>query len=139
MDYWNSDCASGLIHHSPQQWASIVHASYPQWGDKWRPKMQVFHGTADETLNYTNLGEEIKEWTGVFGLGQKPTRTFFNTPLTNWTKWVYGDKDWFEAYSAWNVTHNIPVQEDVVMDFFDLACTTGNCYHWGQGGPKQDQ
>lgn len=137
MDYWNSDCATGLIHHTTQQWASIVHAAFPQWGPhKWRPKMQVFHGTIDEVLNYTNLNEEIKEWTGVLGLSQKPTQTLFDTPLTNWTKWVYGDNSWFEAYRAWNVTHNIPVQEDVVMEFFDLKCTTGNCFRWGQGGPK---
>lgn len=97
--------------------------------------MQVFHGTADETLNYTNLGDEIKEWAGVFGLNQEPTRVELDTPLANWTRSVYGDDDWFEAYSAENITHNIPVQEDVVMDFFDLGCTDGGCLRWGEGGP----
>lgn len=140
VDYWNGECADGLVRRTPEQWTSIVRAAYPEYGSGWRPKMQVFHGTADETLNYTNLGEEIKEWTGVFGLSQEPTSTFLDEPLTNWTKWVYGDAGWFEAYSAWNVTHNIPVQEDVVLAFFDLDCTdrTGEaegCYHWGQGGP----
>lgn len=138
VDYWNSECADGLIHQTPEQWAAIVRAAYAGYGNGWRPKMQVFHGTADETLNYTNLGEEIKEWTGVFGLSQEPTRTFLDTPLANWTKWVYGDLEedaWFEAYSAWNVSHNIPVQEDVVLGFFDLTCTGVDCFHWGQGGP----
>lgn len=97
--------------------------------------MQVFHGTVDEVLNYTNLAEEIKEWTGVFGLDQEPTKIELDTPLANWTKQVYGTEYWFEAYSAWNVTHNIDVQEDVVLDFFDLACADGGCFQWGQGGP----
>lgn len=132
VDYWNDECASGLVHNTPAQWAAIVRAAYPGYEDGWRPKMQVFHGTADETLNYTNLGEEIKEWTGLFGLSQEPKSTLLNDPLTNWTKWVYGEEDWFEAYSAWNVTHNIPVQEDVVMDWFDLRCTEAQCFHWGQ-------
>lgn len=97
--------------------------------------MQVFHGTVDAVLNYTNFGEEIKEWTGVFGLSQTPTTTLTNTPVANWTKYVYGHADWFEAYSAWNETHNIPVQTDEVVDWFDLKCRGSNCFRWGQGGP----
>lgn len=138
VDYWNPECAAGLVRHAPEQWARIVRAAYPAYerdAHAWRPKMQVFHGTADETLNYTNLGEEIKEWTGVLGLSEAPTSTLLDSPLANWTRWAYGDDGWFEAYSAWNVTHNIPVQEEVVMAFFDLACTGENCYRWGKGGP----
>lgn len=156
VDYWNSDCADGLVRYTPAQWTAIVHRDYPEYPAKgWRPKMQVFHGTADTTLNYTNLGEEIKQWTGVFGLLNSseytslevpaPTGVLLDTPLANWTKMTYGREEeeggdaWFEAYSAWNVTHNIPVQEDLVVDFFDLACAStsegGNCFHWGQGRP----
>lgn len=139
VDYWNTACADGLVRHTPAEWAAIVHAAYPGYGgpEAWRPKMQVFHGTIDATLNYTNLGEEIKEWTGVLGLSQTPTKTELNNPLANWTKWTYGDEEWFEAYSAWNITHNIPVQEDVVMDFFDLTCTKGECFQWGVSGPSK--
>lgn len=154
VDYWNRDCADGLVRYTPAEWTAIVQRGYPGYGaGSWRPKMQVFHGTADETLNDTNLGEEIKEWTGVFGLlsGRNesdslavpaPTRVELDTPLANWTKMIYGEGDWFEAYSAWNVTHNIPVQEDVVMDFFDLTCVSeegggGDCFHWGEGGPRR--
>lgn len=137
VDYWNDECAQGLVRHTPEQWAAIVRAAYPAYRRDWRPKMQVFHGTSDETLNYTNLGEEIKQWTGVFGLSEEPSSTFPDSPVAGWTKWVYGNDDaWFEAYRAWNVTHNIPVQEDVVVAFFDLACTGTDCYHWGLGGPS---
>lgn len=175
VDYWNEDCAAGNVRYTPAEWASIVtKASSPAFPlrrpNGWRPKMQVFHGTADTTLDYANLGEEIKQWTGVLGLlggsddeyesyhsleVPKPTGVVLDTPLANWTKMTYGrggggqgngdgdgDGDsWFEAYSAWNVTHDIPVQVDVVMDFFDLTCVStnteeegGNCFHWGQGG-----
>lgn len=136
VDYWNSDCAEGRIQYSPAEWASIVRAAYPGYGSEWRPRMQVFHGTADEVLNYTNFGEEIKEWTGVFGLSQTPTATIQDNPLANWTKQIYGNGSWFEAYSALNVPHNIPVQVDVAVDWFDLRCDGEDCFRWGSGGPK---
>ncbi|PSR74521.1 Alpha/Beta hydrolase protein [Coniella lustricola] len=137
VDYWNAACAAGQVRLSPAAWTRIVHEAYPAYpADGWRPKMQVLHGTADETLNYTNLGEEIKEWTAVLGLPGTPTRTQYHTPLANWTKWTYGQDDWFEAYRAWNVTHNIPVQDSVLIEWFDLACNAtvkgSECFHWGQ-------
>ncbi|KAH8903556.1 hypothetical protein BR93DRAFT_870005, partial [Coniochaeta sp. PMI_546] len=132
-DYWNGDCAAGKVTHTQAEWASIVRAAYPGYTG-WRPKMQVFHGTADETLNYVNFGEEVKEWTGVLGLSATPTSTTANTPLTGWTKTVYGNNGWFEAYSAAGVSHNIPVQEANVVAFFQLNCTA-DCFSWGQGGP----
>ncbi|KAB5559519.1 feruloyl esterase B [Coniochaeta sp. 2T2.1] len=137
-DYWNSDCATGLVTHTGAEWRSIVQAAYPGYNG-WRPKVQVFHGTADEVLNYTNFGEEVKQWTSVLGLcGSKPAKTEENNPFPNWTKYVYGKDGWLEAYSALDVTHNIGNHEDVAMKWFDLTCTTGNCFRWGQGGPKGD-
>lgn len=129
--YWNDDCASGRVTHSAAEWAALVQAAYPGY-DGWRPKLQIFHGTADEVLDYTNFGEEIKLWTAVFGISETPTSTTPNTPLNGWTKTVYGPDGWFEAYSAAGVPHNIPVQEASVMKFFELDCTD-NCFSWGQG------
>ncbi len=34
--------------------------------------MQLWHGTADDTLHYPNFGEEIKQWTNVLGVSQTP-------------------------------------------------------------------
>ncbi|KAI1346793.1 Alpha/Beta hydrolase protein [Xylaria sp. FL0043] len=130
---WSDACATGKITHTPEQWAALVKAAYPGYSG-WRPKIQIFHGTIDETLNYTNFGEEVKEWNAVFGYSQTPTSTTLNTPVSNWTKYVYGKNDWFEAYSAGGVTHNIQNQEAVVMSWFDLTCTSENCFSWGTGG-----
>ncbi|OIW24590.1 alpha/beta-hydrolase [Coniochaeta ligniaria NRRL 30616] len=132
-DYWSDDCAKGKVTHTQAEWAAIVKSAYPGYAG-WRPKMQVFHGTADETLNYVNFGEEIKMWTGVFGLSSAPSGTTSNTPVSGWTKTVYGSNGWFEAYSAAGVSHNIQVQEANVVAFFQLNCTA-NCFSWGQGGP----
>jgi len=131
--YWNDDCARGRVTHTAAEWASIVQAAYPGYNG-WRPKMQTFHGTNDEVVYYTNYQEQVKQWTAVLGLSQTPFSTTQNTPVNGWTKYSYGPNGWFEAYSAAGVSHNIQNQENTVMDFFQLSCTTG-CFSWGQGGP----
>lgn len=119
-DVWNSACATGTVIKTGAEWAAIVKAAYPGFSGT-RPKMQVFHGSADTVLYPQNLQEEIKEWTAVLGLPSSPVSTTANTPLSGWTKYVYGTT--FEAYSAAGVDHNIPLQESVVMSWLGLTST----------------
>ncbi|TAQ85374.1 hypothetical protein B7494_g6303 [Chlorociboria aeruginascens] len=127
-DVWNSECAAGDIIKTGPQWKAIVEAAYPGYRG-WRPKMQVFHGTADTTLYPQNLKEEIKEWTAVLGLPEVPKRTVVDSPLMGWTTYDYGET--FHATSAANVTHNIPTVEDVVLDWFGLKCAGVGCFERG--------
>ncbi|KFY66482.1 hypothetical protein V496_02053 [Pseudogymnoascus sp. VKM F-4515 (FW-2607)] len=131
---WNDACAKGQVVKTGAEWKSMVDAAYPGYTG-YRPKMQVFHGTADEVLNIQNLDEEIKQWTAVFGLPSSPVQSYPNTPLSGWTKKIYGDK--FEAYSAQGVSHNIPNQETIAMAWFDLTCVgTTYCFsRQGGSGP----
>lgn len=132
---WGGDCAEGRVTKTAEEWAGLVDAAYPDYGDGWRPKVQIFHGTDDDVLDYVNYGEAVKQWTTVLGLGEEPVNTTLDTPVAGWTRNVYGESGWFEAYSAAGVTHNIQNQEAVVMDWFDLTCTTENCFKWGDGSP----
>jgi acetylxylan esterase len=116
---WGGDCATGKIMKTGAQWAAMVKNAYPGYTG-YRPKLQVFHGTADTVLYPQNLKEEIKEWTSVFGVSETPVSTTRDTPLKGWTKYSYGPK--FEAYEAQGVTHDIPELSDSVMGWFDLAC-----------------
>jgi acetylxylan esterase len=131
--YWNAECATGKVVKTPAEWARLVHAAWPGY-EGWRPKVQIFHGTEDEVVSYVNHEEAVKLWTEVLGLGSKPVRVVKDSPLRGWTKSVYGKSGWLEAYSAEGVTHDIKVQEDTVMQFFQLNCTR-DCFSWGQGGP----
>lgn len=131
---WSDACATGKVKKTGAEWAAMVKAGYPGYTG-WRPKLQIFHGTKDEVLNYTNFEEEIKEWITVFGFSETPTSTTPNTPVSGWTKYVYGSNNWFEAYSAAGVSHNIQNQEATVMEWFDLTCTGDDCFKWGQGDP----
>jgi acetylxylan esterase len=57
---WNNECAVGHITQTAQQWGDIVRNAYPGYTGP-RPRMQLWHGTSDTTLNYVNFGEEIKQ------------------------------------------------------------------------------
>src|SRR6266545_4757384 len=63
---WNSDCANGNIVKSAQQWGDAARGMDPGYAGP-RPRMQLWHGTADSTLRFPNFGEEIKQWTNVLG------------------------------------------------------------------------
>lgn len=128
FDVWNPDCAAGKIIKTGVEWAAIVHDAFWDY-QAFRPKFQTFHGLADTTISPQNLKEQIKQWTAVLGVSETPTSTTQDTPLTGWTRYQYGDK--FEAYEAAGVTHNIPTQDDLVIDYFDLRCQkseTTKCY-----------
>ena len=87
-DGWTSACADGNTVKTAQQWGDLVRNAYPGYTGA-RPRVQLFHGTADTTLNYKNLAEEIKQWTNVFGLSETPTSTQQNTPKSGWTRTNY--------------------------------------------------
>lgn len=124
-DVWSTACATGQIIKTGAQWKAIINAAYPGYSG-FRPKMQVFHGTADTTLYPQNLQEEIKEWTAVLGLPSSPVKTLGNNPESGWTTYVFGSK--FQATSAQGVTHNIQTNESVVLSWFDLTCSGTGCY-----------
>nr|WSZ19547.1 PHB depolymerase family esterase [Streptomyces canus] len=104
---WNSACSGGTITHTPQEWGDLVRAAYPGYTGT-RPRMQVWHGTADDVLRYPNFGEEIKQWTNVLGVSQTPAAT--DSPVSGWTRTRYGatgDRAPVEAISLQGVGHNL--------------------------------
>jgi len=84
---WNTACANGQITMTPQQWGDLARGAFPGYSGP-RPRMQLWHGTADTTLNFANFGEEIKQWTNVLGVSQTPS--FTDSPQTGWTRTRYG-------------------------------------------------
>jgi hypothetical protein len=62
---WNSTCAQGNSIATPQAWANVVKNMYPGYTGA-RPKMQVYHGSADTTLRPQNYQETMKQWVGLY-------------------------------------------------------------------------
>jgi len=114
---WNSQCAQGQLIKTAQQWGDQVRNGYPGYSGP-RPKVALWHGTADTTLYYQNLVEANKQWSNVLGVSF--TRNETNTPQSGWTKMVYGDGTKYIAFSAAGVDHGIPVKENDCMAFWGL-------------------
>ncbi|MDG4757566.1 PHB depolymerase family esterase [Micromonospora sp. WMMD710] len=120
---WNSECANGQLIRTAQQWGDLVRGAYPGYTGQ-RPRMQIWHGTNDETLRYPNFGEQVKQWTNVHGLSQTPTYT--DSPQSGYTRTRYGSSGPtapVEAISMQGVSHNLPVDAAQVIRFFGLDGT----------------
>ncbi|MEU1130379.1 PHB depolymerase family esterase [Streptomyces sp. NPDC005900] len=105
---WNSDCSTGNITKTPQEWGDLARAAHPGHTGR-RPRIQLWHGTQDEALDHHNLGEEVKQWTNVHGVGQTPV--FTDQPQPNWTRTRYGDAGTqppVEANSFQGYGHELP-------------------------------
>ncbi|GAB7184795.1 acetyl xylan esterase AxeA [Kitasatospora sp. Ki12] len=107
---WNGPCAQGQVSMTPRQWGGLVRGAYPGYTGP-RPRVQLWHGTADTILSHNNLGEEIKQWTDVLGVSQTPSAT--DTPSANWNRTRYNNSagtTQVEAYSIAGAGHQLPVQ-----------------------------
>jgi acetylxylan esterase len=71
---YSGDCAGEKVSHTPEEWGDIVRMMDPGYTGH-RPRVQLFHGDADDTIKYKNFTEAIKEWTNVLGLSATPTST----------------------------------------------------------------
>ncbi|KAF5026245.1 hypothetical protein F66182_1676 [Fusarium sp. NRRL 66182] len=115
---WNSTCSSGQSIWTQDQWANVVKNMYPGYNGP-RPKMQIYHGSADDVLNVQNYYETIKQWTGVFGYSATPESTTPNFPRAPYTKYVYGDK--LQTFLGQGVTHSIDVFPEEDLKWFGFV------------------
>lgn len=71
---WSGPCAGGQVTKTAEQWGDIVRSAFPGYTGA-RPRLQLWHGTADTTISYKNLAEAIKQWTNVLSLADAPSTT----------------------------------------------------------------
>ncbi|SDE33608.1 extracellular catalytic domain type 1 short-chain-length polyhydroxyalkanoate depolymerase [Glycomyces harbinensis] len=104
---WNSECSGGTINRTPQQWGDAVRSNNAGYSGPW-PRMQIWHGTNDDTLRYPNFQEQIDQWTNVHGTDQTPDLS--DVPQTNWNRTRYGGtgaQAAVEAISLQGTGHNL--------------------------------
>jgi acetylxylan esterase len=114
---WNSQCAGGDLIKTAQEWGDETRGYYPGYSGS-RPNMMIYHGTIDTTLYYANFGEELKQWSNVLGVSFSNNET--NTPISGYTKMVYGDGTKLIGISCYNVGHTPPVREDDDIAWFGI-------------------
>ncbi|KAH8827242.1 acetyl xylan esterase [Flagelloscypha sp. PMI_526] len=115
---WNVTCAQGQFIQTGQEWAHRVHEAFPGYRGPY-PRMQLWHGTADDALFYQNFLEEIKMWTTIHGLSETATKTIQDDPVNGTTHMIYG-RGQVQGYSVKDGPHNIEIQEPSVLAFFGL-------------------
>jgi poly(hydroxyalkanoate) depolymerase family esterase len=77
-------------NRSAQQWGDIVRNADPGFNGA-RPRLQLWHGTADTTLNYMpNFPAEVAQWTNVFGVSDaNATKSSFKASADTWARTSY--------------------------------------------------
>lgn len=119
---WNGTCADGKIAKTSTAWGDAVRQAFPAYSGP-RPRMQLWHGTEDATLNFKNFGEAIKQWTNVLGVSELPSTTEPNTPQSGWTRTRFKDSNGtiqVEAIREQGQPHNLKVMEEDAIAFLGL-------------------
>jgi poly(hydroxyalkanoate) depolymerase family esterase len=133
---WYSACARGQVSMTPQQWDGLVRGTALGYSGP-RPRVQLWHGTADPILNHNNLGEEVKEWTDVLGVSPTPSAT--DTPVAGWTRTRYDNgagTPQVEACSIAGAGHQLPVQgTEMAADASHFMGLDGSSAGGGTTGP----
>ncbi|MBS2962671.1 PHB depolymerase family esterase [Actinocrinis puniceicyclus] len=67
-------CMDGPVSKSVSQWAALATGSDPGYSGPW-PRVAIWQGTADYTVNTANSTELMDQWTGVWGISQTASST----------------------------------------------------------------
>jgi acetylxylan esterase len=120
---WSGNCANGTTTKSAQAWGDQVRAMYPGYTGH-RPRVQLFHGTADTTIRYANFAESIKEWTNVLGLAETPTSSDeTTTSVSTYARQFWENECGYTVLEAWagqNGSHSMAYEENAILEFFGL-------------------
>ncbi|HET9955532.1 MAG TPA: PHB depolymerase family esterase [Polyangiaceae bacterium] len=120
---WSNNCAGGRTTKTAQQWGDLVRGMNQGYSGP-RRRIQLFHGNADATINFNNLGESVKEWTNVLGLSDMPTTSdSVTTSVATYKRRLWKNTCDFTVLEAWegqNGSHSMAYETDAILSFFGL-------------------
>ena len=116
---WSGSCAGGSVVKTGPQWGDLVRSYFPGYTGH-RPRMQHWHGTADTTLNYKNMAEDVKEWTNLLGLSETPTGSDTPKSGTAHQFWKNSCFTVYETFALSGVAHAVPFDGNAVAAYFGL-------------------
>ncbi|MET7730219.1 PHB depolymerase family esterase [Streptomyces sp. NPDC005402] len=139
-------CMYSPPDRTPAQWGDLVRSAAPAGTVSW-PRVAIWQGSADTTVRPANATELRDQWTGVWGIGQTPSRTENLSGDTTLT--VYDDasgRPAVEVYSVSGMAHGLAVDPGSGAEqcgatgtyYLDTVCSS---YHtarfWGLDGAGQ--
>ncbi|HYD07959.1 MAG TPA: PHB depolymerase family esterase [Reyranella sp.] len=91
-----------------QEWGDLVREAYPGYAGP-RPRMSIWHGTADPVVTQLNAPEVVKQWTNVHGIDDTPDVTDLvnGYPHFVWTDSAGTPK--VERYVLTGMSHQIAI------------------------------
>jgi|APLak6261679142_1056127.scaffolds.fasta_scaffold00017_46 poly(hydroxyalkanoate) depolymerase family esterase len=95
----SSSCQQGL-DKTAAQWASLVRAAAPSNTTRW-PRVAIWNGDADYTVNVKNLTELMEQWTAVNGLDATADAT---STVGRATRREYRDDSGRTLVETWTVS-----------------------------------
>ena len=101
-------CMNPGVNRTPAAWGDLVRNAFPGYAGR-RPRISLWHGTSDATVQPLNLTESAEQWTNVFGTDQTPDLT---ETLSGHTHKVYRDGTGaavVETYEIAGMGHAVPV------------------------------
>jgi poly(hydroxyalkanoate) depolymerase family esterase len=135
-------CMDGPVSKSVAQWAALAKNSDPGYAGTW-PRVAIWQGSADYTVNTANSTELMDQWTGVWGISQTASSTATLTGGT--TESIYNDaagKPAVEVYSISGMGHGLAVNPGSSQTqcgatgayFLNYICSTYyTAVFWGLG------
>jgi poly(hydroxyalkanoate) depolymerase family esterase len=130
-----ADCATSLTNAytceyqsenmTPAQWGGLIKNADSGYSGSY-PRVAIWQGSADTTVNPVNATEEMDGWTDVWGISQTPSSTQSLTGGT--TENVYNDSSGnpaVELYTISGMTHGLAVNPGSATD---QCGTTGTYY-----------
>ncbi|MEV0646274.1 PHB depolymerase family esterase [Phytomonospora sp. NPDC050363] len=136
-------CMSPGADRTPAAWGGLVRNAYPGYTGK-RPKVAVWHGTADATVVVRNADESRDQWTDVAGIPATPSATT-QLPAGTTVETYSGDK--VRRYLVAGMGHGTPVDPGTGSSqcgaaaayFLDTVCSTyHDAVYFGLGGGGPD-
>ncbi|GIG66569.1 extracellular catalytic domain type 1 short-chain-length polyhydroxyalkanoate depolymerase [Phytomonospora endophytica] len=123
-------CMSPGADKTPAAWGDLARNAYPGYTGP-RPKVAIWHGTADYTVAVRNAEESRDQWTDVAGVPATPTAT---TQLPAGTTMETYGGDRVRRYLVSGMGHGTPVDPGAADEqcgtaaayFLDTICST---YH----------
>jgi poly(hydroxyalkanoate) depolymerase family esterase len=80
-------CCLGKVTHSARQWGDLVRSGYPGYRGS-RPRVSIWHGSADPLLLIANLDRQMEQWTDALGVDDVPDDVASEGRLS---RWLYAD------------------------------------------------
>jgi hypothetical protein len=124
---WSNNCAGGNTTKSAEAWGDQARAMFSGYTGH-RPRVQLFHGQQDTTINYKNMAESIKQWTNVLELTTAPSSTDMKmTSVTTYTRQYWKNECGYNVFEAWAGpgTHSMAYEEADILAFFGLDTKGG--------------